>query len=354
MQIGWDGGLVLIDPLAVDVAPLAEVLESDALTVMHAAEQDLEVLDLACGTVPRRLFDTQVAAGFVGLATPSLVALVEKVVGVRLPKASRLTDWLKRPLTDEQATYAASDVIHLLEVHDELCRLLEGAGRLEWVEDECELLRTRGRHRTDPADAWLRIKDARSLRGRSAAVAREVAAWRERRAAEIDIPVRHVLPDMGIVTIAQRQPATREQLLALRGVDGRHLKGGASDELLAAVRAGKEADLDTLPPAPNPQLDRRLRPAATLVSAWLSQLGRDLRIDPTLLGTRADIQDLLSRSDDARLAQGWRKLVVGDAVSHLVDGDAALAFDGNGGLVLEERSGKRYGTEVPVPDAEWL
>ena len=120
VQIAWPGELVLIDPLAVDLAPLRALMDSDALAVLHAAAQDLEVLELATGALPRRLFDTQIAAGFLGMSTPSLASLHERELGVQLPKGNRLTDWLERPLKSEQKEYAAADVERLLEIHDAL------------------------------------------------------------------------------------------------------------------------------------------------------------------------------------------------------------------------------------------
>src|SRR4051812_12243834 len=120
IQLAWDDQLVLIDPLAVDVTPLAKVLRSPAMFVAHAADQDLEVLELACGAVPERIFDTQVAAGFLGLVSPSLASLAEKLLGLRLLKGDRLTDWSRRPLTADQQDYAAADVAHLLEIAEVL------------------------------------------------------------------------------------------------------------------------------------------------------------------------------------------------------------------------------------------
>ncbi len=97
LQVAWPGGIALVDPLAVDVAPLAEVLAGPGLAVLHAADQDLEVLERACGRVPSRLFDTQLAAGFIGFSSPSLSSLVERVLGRRLEKGDQLTDWTRRP-----------------------------------------------------------------------------------------------------------------------------------------------------------------------------------------------------------------------------------------------------------------
>jgi ribonuclease D len=109
------------------------------------------------------------------------------------------------------------------------------------------------------------------------------------------------------------------------------------EELLAAVRRGVEAPLERDPAEPR-ELDRELRPAVGLVSSWVSQLARDLDLDTTLLATRADIEDLLRGDPGARLTEGWRAELVGDPVRALVSGEAALAFDGKGGLLLEARS----------------
>jgi ribonuclease D len=185
----------------------------------------------------------------------------------------------------------------------------------------------------------MRIKEARSLSGRAAGVARTVAAWRERRAADTDQPVRFVLPDLALVGIAQRPPTSLDELRGVRGLDGRFLRGGAGELLLAAIREGVNA-----PPPPksevrDPMLDRDLRPAVTLVSAWIAQLARDLDLDTALLATRSDIEALLGNVPGARLAEGWRAEIVGEPVRRLVQGDAALAFDRKGGLVLEDRVG---------------
>jgi ribonuclease D len=338
VQLAWEGGLAMIDPLAVDLAPFAQILDSDSLAVLHASDQDLEVLEIACGIVPRRLLDTQVAAGFAGMATPSLAALHERELGLKLPKADRLTDWLRRPLEPSQLEYAASDVAHLLEVADRLEQRLVTTGRWQWALDECEQLRLRQRGARDPDQAWRRIKEVRSLRGPARSVARAVAAWRERRAMALDLPVRFVLSDMAIVGIAQRPPTSTKQLKEIRGLDDRHLKDDIAQQLLGVVADAKDHPVPVSDDGPPPEIDRALRPAVTLVSAWISQLARDLEIDTALLATRADLEALLRGDEDARLAVGWRAEIVGEPIRKLVSGEAALAFAGQGQLVLEERS----------------
>jgi ribonuclease D len=333
IQFAWPGGLVLVDPLTVDPAPLRRLFASPALAVAHAAQQDLDVLTHAIGAIPEHLFDTQVAAGFVGYGTPSLSSLLQGELGVTPAKGDRLTDWLRRPLTDAQCEYAAADVASLLDLQDQLVTELRSLGRLGWVEEACEELRTRPAGAIDPEVAWVKLKDARSLRTRARAVAQAVAAWREREAAATDTPVRQVLPDLAILGIAQRQPTTLEELAQARGVDERHRRGRLGRELLAAVAAGKAARPPALPDAVD-ELDRSKRPAVTLVSAWVSQVARDARIDTALLATRADLLAVIRGDQSARLAHGWRAELVGDGITRLMDGHAALTFDGKGSLRL--------------------
>jgi ribonuclease D len=337
VQIAWRGAsgqqLVLIDPLAVDVTVLGKVFAAESLCVIHAAQQDLDVLHHSVGSVPERIFDTQIAGGFTGYGTPSLVSLLNGELGITPAKGDRLTDWLRRPLSGAQRRYAAADVAHLLEVHDLQVARLEAAGRLGWVEQACEDLRRRPVSGASAEDAWLRLKDARSLRPRGRAVAQAVAAWRELRAQRTDTPVRQVLPDLAVLGIAQRAPSTVRELAQARGVDERHSRGRIAEEILDAVATGRDAPPPSMPAA-NDDLDRSLRPAVTLVSAWVSQLARDEKIDTALLATRSDIIAFLRGDAGARLASGWRAELLGDAIRRLVGGHAALTFDGEGRLKL--------------------
>ena len=340
LQLSWGNELALVDPLEVDLSGLARVLDSDTVTVIHAASQDLEVLLRACGTVPRELFDTQVAAGFLGMSAPSLGALVEREFGERLPKGDRLTDWLRRPLSDAQLNYAASDVAHLIGLWQRQRGALEERGRLGWARDEFEALRNRARVSRPPQEAWNRIKEARQLRGAARSIVREVAAWRERRAIEVDQPPRFVMADLAVVAIAQSAPRTVEQLRSIRGVDERHIKGRVAEEILAAVARAKEQPPERPQRNGSGELSRELRPAVSLVSSWVSQLARDQELDTALVATRADLESLLRGDTECRLTHGWRAELVGEPIRRLVAGQAALAFNGDGGLVLESRSGQ--------------
>jgi len=337
VQIADSHGVSLVDALEVDLNPFAEVLDGPGLAVMHAARQDMEVLELGCGTIPSNLFDTQLAAGFLGYTSPSLSALLDRELGVRTGKADRLTDWLKRPLTDRQLAYAADDVAHLLELHDSLSARLEERGRTAWAEEACEELRTDPRGPRDPDEAWRRIKEVRHLKGNRLATAQMVAAWRERKAAETDVTPRFVLSDLGVVSVASSSPKSIEELRGLRGVDGRVLKGGGGEELLAVIRESGGRRPAGKPQQPNAELAAELRPAVPLISAWVNQRAKDLDLETALLATRNDLEELLRESPDARLSKGWRAEIVGEPIRRLVEGEAALAFDHGKGLVLLER-----------------
>lgn len=336
IQIAWGDDLVLIDPLAIDVGPLREVFEGKGTAVIHASSQDLEVLQLVTGSVPAKLFDTQIAAAFVGMRTPSLASLHDHYLGLKLPKANRLTDWMRRPLDEAQLRYAASDVEHLIEVQDLLLAQLEKSGRVRWAIDECEIVRDRGISIRDPDLAWTRIKEARSLSGKARTAAREVARWRELTAQDRDIPVRHVLPDLGVVALAQRRPANAKDVAATRGLERRSVSKKDAAELVEVIAAS--ADME--PPEAPRRASRGgpdLRPAVTLIAAWMGQFADDMDLDPAMIGSRAEIEEFV-RGGESRLLHGWRHELVGESISALLDGKAAVAFDGNGRVVVEQRS----------------
>lgn len=332
LQIGSPDGVYLIDPLKCDVGILAPVLDSSVLWIAHAAQQDLEVLHLATGVTPRNLFDTQIASGFIGMSTPSLSALVSSTLGVNLSKGDRLTDWLRRPLTPAQCAYAANDVLHLDAVYEKVTEELIGLDRLGWAEEACAESLSRRQESTSD-DAWLRVKDARSLKGEARGVARSVARWRDERARQLNVPVRRVLSDMALVSIAQQVPTSANELLGLRGIDGRLSHGSDVNEILAVVASGR-TEVVSLPNGSGDEIDKRLKPAVNLMTAWISELARLHRIDATLLGTRADVDALLRRDESCRLLSGWRRDIVGSDLEDILNGRAGLSFDGKGHLRL--------------------
>jgi len=333
VQIAVGDDIALIDPLRCDMSPLRDLFSSESVAVLHAAQQDLDVMHHSVGAVPVRMYDTQLAAGFLGYSTPSLVSLLQAELKVNAAKGDRLTDWLRRPLTDEQCQYAAADVAHLAALQDVLHGKLEALGRVDWAAEAFGELLRKPVSGTDPDSAWTRLKDVRVLKPRARGVAQAVAAWRERRAMATDTPVRQVLPDLAVLGVAQRQPRTVSELAQARGIDERHTRGALSKELLEAVAKGMLVEVQ-LPAPDGEDLERTMRPAVALVSAWVSEVARQERVDTALLATRHDLVAFLRGDAGARLATGWRHDLLGDGIRRLVAGGAGLTFDGRGGLRL--------------------
>ena len=333
VQIAVGDRIALIDPAAADPRLLRPLLEGRGTAVLHAAQQDLDVLSQSIDAVPSRMFDTQIAAGFAGFSSPSLATLVSSLIGGTVPKGDRLTDWLRRPLTADQRNYAASDVVHLPALHRILRERLESRGRLSWADEACEELRLRPTGPTQPGDAWLKVKDVRTLKGKSRWVAREICIWREERAMERDIPVRHVLSDISVLGVAQRAPRSTDELASCRGLDRKMAEGRTGTALLDAVERGLAAATRGDLAFPSPEgddLEKDLRHAVTLVGVWVAELARQSELDPTLLGTRRDIVELLARNPSARLAHGWRADILGRDVEMLIEGRMALTFRRDG------------------------
>jgi ribonuclease D len=179
---------------------------------------------------------------------------------------------------------------------------------------------------------------------RSRAVAQEVAAWRERTAAESNRPRRMVLSDLGLLALSQRPPRNGDELRAIRGIDGRHLAQGRAAEIMRAVERGLELPPDQVR-MPAEGRDAPASPAGVAVcSGLVRQIADDLDFDQSLLATRADIAQLLC-GEPSRLDTGWRRSIVGDPLRRLIGGEVAAAFDEHGHLVMEERSGR------PIPPA---
>src|SRR5450631_2846616 len=209
------GRIMLIDPLPgdVDMTPLARLLADPQIEiVLHAGRQDVAILRRAWKTEPTNIFDTQIAAGFAGASAQAGYGnLLGAMLGRTVGKTASYTRWDARPLSDEQLSYAAEDVLHLLELADEIQRRLNSSGRIEWAREECRRLESATDER-DPYTAWERLPRIGQLDPRARAVARELGAWRERTASAQDRPLGSVLPDPALVELAKRHPSELKAL----------------------------------------------------------------------------------------------------------------------------------------------
>jgi ribonuclease D len=334
--------IALLDPLAeLDPEPLAAVLADPAVEiVLHAARQDVALLRRVWGTEVRNVFDTQVAAGFAGFgAQTGYGNLLGGALGLRVGKTASYTRWDARPLTEEQLAYAREDVLHLLELSDALHERLTASGRLEWAREECRRLEEATDER-DPETAFERLPRASSLDPRARAVARELAAWRERTAAAEDKPVGTILPDAALVEIAKRKPAHPAELEQIRGLHGGHLKR-RGPEIVAAVERGRDAD-PIAREARGPGSEAGDAPLIALVEAVIRARALDAGLAYELVASRSELEQIViaaRRGDpepEVRALRGWRRELVGADLSELLAGHRSVTIAG-GRLAVDER-----------------
>jgi len=314
VQVASDSDCFLVDPLAgLDLAPLFEVLADHSKPkILHAARQDLEVMLNASGRVPGPVFDSQIAAALLGLP-PQLgyADLVARRLGPSIDKGQTRTDWSRRPLTDAQLAYAADDVHHLLELHLDLNRALQSSGRDAWHAEDCSLLEDPALYRTEPAEAWRRLKGIGRLRAAEQAAARALAEWRETRAIASDKPRGWILSDEALLALATLSPTDVGQLGQVRALPPAVARK-RGEELVQLIQAARStADEASAVVAP-----QRPSPAQTREVARLQQAVRDeaatLGIYAEVLATRRDVEALvLGPRESSALLRGWRHEVIG-------------------------------------------
>ena len=326
VQVATSEEVAAIDPLLIDdLSPLVTLFEDASITkVFHACDQDLEVIHDGMGCMPTPVFDTQLAAAFLGHRMQmGLGALVQVYEGVRLDKADGLTDWSRRPLDDEQLRYAEEDVLYLPRIYATMMDELVSRDRLSWLEPELAAVCDPARFTRDPRKAYAHLKRSSSLTRRQLAIAREVCAWRERCAERRDLPRKWVLSDEVIVEVCRRAPRTPERLLRIRGTD--QLSARDAQEVVRAVRKGASCD-----PANYPYVRHRPRPSAEMDSvmdlmyAMLRLSADKCEVALPLIATRDDLHGLVLGDAESPLRFGWRHEVAGAGLEALLAGEVGL------------------------------
>src|ERR1700749_5074678 len=229
----------VIDPLAegLDLAPFLAILADPKIEkVFHAARQDVEIFN-NLGVIPRPLFDTQIAGMAAGFGEQiAYDALVRQMLKVELDKSSRFTDWARRPLSDNQLTYALADVTHLAALYPLLHARLEKAGRLSWGTEEMQAMCDPSLYDVEPENAWRRLKPRRHT-AKYLAVFRAAAAWRERTAQQRDQPRGRILKDEAIDELAAQAPTKADAMTRLRSVPKGFAGSRYGPELIEAIAA---------------------------------------------------------------------------------------------------------------------
>ena len=340
LQIAGPKSAAAIDCLAegLDLAPaLALMADQSLLKVFHAGRQDLEIFFHLSDAVPQPVFDTQLAGMVCGYGDQvSYEQLVKRLAKARIDKASRFSDWSRRPLPKRQLDYALADVTHLRKVYKKLARRLEENGRSHWLDDEMALLSDPETYRLEPAEAWRRLK-SRSSDRRYLGLLRELAAWRETEAQRRDVPRSRVVRDEQLYDLAGRAPRNAEELAHTRGLDRSMARGRLGKEILTAIERGLAVPEEALPEAPDRnELPRGLGPVVDLLKVLLKLLCEENDVAQKLVASSADLERLAA--DDAAAVpalEGWRYELFGKHALALKNGRLALGLKGRKTRLIE-------------------
>ncbi len=310
IQLGIPGEAYAIDPLAngLKLDSFYELMAApDVVKVFHAARQDIEIFVHEADMVPHPLFDTQIAAMVCGFGdSAGYEMLVNSLAGANLDKSARFTDWSHRPLTDRQITYALGDVTHLCVVYEKLSARMEKNGRLGWLAEEMSILSNPDTYRSDPEDAWKRLK-TRNRNKRFLALTRELAAWREREAQSRNIPRNRVMKDETIMELAGSRAASLDALGRVRGMTRRYSTEPHGLELLKVIDKVQKLPESDLPPAP-PQPSRvNVGPEIELLKLLLKMISQQQDVASKLVANASDLEDIATGNhDNVAALKGWR------------------------------------------------
>ena len=329
IQIASDNQEAIIDPLAqdMDLAPLFDLMNNpDVLKVFHAARQDIEIFHKLSGKIPAPIFDSQVAAMVCGFGEQvSYSMLVKKVTNQDLDKSSRFTDWAKRPLSDKQLKYAIGDVTYLRDIYKKLKKDLEKNNRSAWLEEEMRTLTSSETYHTEPKDAWKRLK-MRVKSRRALGLLIELAEWREALAQKANIPRGRVLKDDALFDIANQAPQNTKELGQLRTVSEGFARSDKGQQVLDAVKRGKDKDIEDIPPLKKgTPLDAQAMAVCELLRVLLKAVAAKNGVAPKMIATASDLERL-ALSDTAKIPalKGWRYDLFGKDALRIKHGELLL------------------------------
>lgn len=304
VQMGTESEKVVIDPLRVpDLSALRPVFADPGVRkVLHGADYDIRSLYRDFRIEVEHLFDTQIACRFLGMKETGLEPVLHNFFGVALDKRFQKKDWSRRPLPQEMIDYAAMDVTHLIPLAERLEAELRDRGRLEWVREECRLLKAVRYPDHDGEPLFLRFKGAGRLRPRSLAVLEGLLRLRATEAERKDRPPFKIFSNKAILEIAKSRPLSVKKLSMLGVLSEKQIRM-YGEGLAAVVRQGLDTADEDLPvyprkraPAVPPRAPERVR----MLKLWRDEKAGSLSLDPSIVLNKALISAIAVRNPKTR------------------------------------------------------
>lgn len=326
VQLATPQEIALVDPITMsNLSPLAELMQDTTVTkIFHACDQDLEVLQHELQVRVEPVFDTQIAAGFVGQSHQAgYGSLVEHYCGVHLRKSAVLTDWSLRPLNQEQLGYAEDDVRYLPKIYTTILNELIAKNRLAWVTPEIAQLTDPARFDRDPRTAYKRLRRQGTLTRRQMAIAREVCAWREKRAMGANVPRKWILSDEVVIELCRLAPHNPSRVRQIRGAET--LSTADAQLLVAAISKGKACPAEKLPETHRKtSSNTQVEGVIDLMYALVRRTAEKNGVAAQLIANRDDLHTFMKGDTTCALASGWRYELVGKQLSQLLSGQIGI------------------------------
>jgi ribonuclease D len=340
LQIATPEWVACIDPIALpQLESLFDAIYNPAIVkVFHSCRQDLEIFFQWTGKLPSPIFDTQLAAPLLGFQdNPGYAMLVSSLLSVNLNKAHTRADWSKRPLTEAELEYAADDVIYLCQIYQIMVQKLTALGRIDWLKNDFAELTNPALYKVDPETAWFKIKGKNKLTGKQLSIIQTLAQWREKIAQAEDRPKSWLLRDELLFDLAKLQPETVQELANVRGINERSVNRYGK-ELCQLITAAKNR-----PPIPLHEKDRSAKKTQQeeaildILTALVRVRAEENALNPTILASRKDLEELLSNGDDeCPLLHGWRYTMAGKELVGLLKGELLLGIDSDKLAIIEK------------------
>lgn len=331
LQFATDDRAAAVDPLAIDdLSAWWEIMADDQTTVVvHGGQAEIRFCLHLIGKPPRKLYDIQLAEGFRGRSYPlSYSAIVQRVLSCQVDGSQTRTDWLRRPLSDDQLKYALEDVEHVLEIWRRQTEWLTKHGRLEWADSEINRM-IDDIVRDDSSAAWQKISGTHKLSRRELAIVEKLAAWREQEASSRNRPVRRVLRDDLLIDLARRKPTSVQQALATRDLNRPEYKRRLED-IVAVIAEAIEVPEQDLPKKPRSRRQESTsdeQVISKLLSLSLANRCAEMDVSQTLVANNKDLAELVryyrfSQNGNGlpRILDGWRQEVCGQLLLDVMDG----------------------------------
>lgn len=319
LQLESNGRYALVDPLAFDIGNALQPLDSaNVTTLMHSASEDLETLSPWLPEGPRVLFDTQIAAAFVGMGLGlSYRALVAELVGVELDKGETRSDWLQRPLTASQRDYATLDVVYLETIHRQLAARLAQRERTAWHAEDCERLKRKSCPREGDPQPQLAYRGAAEWPREQQALLRRILLWRDATARLLDKPRPWLLEDALVLSIVQQPPRDQDEL-DRRCAGQRALRSAQRAELFELLQSAV-TDEETAVTRPIPAVPQgKAKQALAEMKQCIDALAAHLDLPPGLLCSRRVLEEFVVTAQWPEALEGWRRTVLFDRLTSLL------------------------------------